>query len=198
VNRRLAELGITGITVNRSCQKLILDWLGIDIEKTRGLSYGEVEALLDEYEREPGEQEEAAERFADDPQDTATPRAMNHLLEKILRGEAAQPESCQKILDILLKCETGRERIRGLLPSELEVAHKTGTIGGTVNNVGIVYLPYERGRVIISVLSKRMKDREEAERIIADVARYAYDYFLFTTPQEAMGEGSLPPSPGFW
>jgi beta-lactamase class A len=63
------------------------------------------------------------------------------------------------------------------------VAHKTGTIGGTVNNVGIIYLPHNRGHVIISVLSKAMEDREAAERAIADVARYAYDYFLFTAPE---------------
>ena len=36
VNNRLAALGVEGISVNRSCQNLILDWLGFDSEKTRG------------------------------------------------------------------------------------------------------------------------------------------------------------------
>ncbi len=183
VNRRLAEIGVDGISVNRSCQELILDWLGFDIDKTQGMSYQEIEKMLNDYEPRPGEMEEAAEKFAKDPQDTATPIGMNHLLEMVFKGGAASPASCQKMTDVLLKCETGGNRIRGLLPSSVDVAHKTGTIGGTVNNVGIIYLPHKRGHVVISVLSKNMEDQEKAERAIAEVSRYAYDYFLFTTPE---------------
>ena len=73
-----------------------------------------------------------------------------------------------------------------MLPSSTEVAHKTGTIGGTVNNVGVIFLPHNRGHVVISVLSKATEDTEVAERAIADVARYAYDYFLFTAPEAEM------------
>jgi beta-lactamase class A len=183
VNRRLVEIGVEGITVNRSCQKLILDWLGFDIERTRGMSYQEIESMLNDYEPQPGEMEAAAAAFADDPQDTATPIGMNFLLERIFKGTAASPTSCEKMTEILLKCDTGRNRLRGLLPSSVDVAHKTGTIGGTVNNVGIIYLPHKRGHVIVSVLSKKMEDREEAERAIAEIARYAFDYFLFTAPE---------------
>jgi beta-lactamase class A len=183
VNRRLASLGVEGISVDRSCQRLILDWLGFDIEKTRGMSYSEVEEMLNAHEPEPGELEAAAAGFDDDPRDTATPLAMNRLLEMVFRGEAATPESCTKMIDILLDCDTGRNRLRGLLPSTTKVAHKTGTIGGTVNNVGVIYLPHDRGHVVISVLSKKMEDRDAAERAIADVARFAYDYFLFTVPE---------------
>jgi beta-lactamase class A len=183
VNSRLATLGVEGISVNRSCQTLILDWLGFDIEKTRDMSYAEIEKMLNEYEPEPGELEAAEARFEDDPRDTATPLGMNQLLEMVFRKQAATPESCTRMMKILLECDTGRNRLRGLLPSSTRVAHKTGTIGGTVNNVGIIYLPHNRGHVIVSVLSKSMEDREAAERAIADVARYAYDYFLFTAPE---------------
>lgn len=189
VNRRMAQLGIRGLSVNRSCQKLILDWLGFDIERTRGMSYQEIETMLNAYRPEPREREEAAARFAEDPRDTAAPVAMNRLLEEIFEGEAASPESCKQMVDILLQCETGSGRIRGLIPSSVEVAHKTGTIGGTVNNVGIMYLPHGRGHVVISVLSKKMKDLEEAEAAIANLARYAYDYFLFTAPEREETDG---------
>jgi beta-lactamase class A len=84
--------------------------------------------------------------------------------------------------DILLECETGEKRIKGLLPEKVQVAHKTGTLGGTVNDVGILYLPEGRGHVLVSVLSKGMKDRDRAERAIAEIGRFAYDYFLFASP----------------
>jgi beta-lactamase class A len=179
VNARLAKLGIEGISVNRSCQRLILDWMGIDPERTRGLSYAEVEKMLNDYQPKPGELEAAAARAADDPQDTATPAAMNRLLEKIVRGEAASPESCRRMVDIMLKCDTGTNRLRGLLPAAVQVAHKTGSIGGTVNDVGIIYLPEGRGEIVLSVLVKKGKSTEDSERAIANLARYAYDYFLF-------------------
>jgi beta-lactamase class A len=185
VNRRLESLGVTGMSVNRSTQRLILDYMGFDDWDTQGMTYEELEEKLNEYQVEPGELEMAATRFELDPQDTATPVAMNALLEKIFLGQAASPESCRKMLDIMLRCETGRNRLRGLLPESVEVAHKTGTIGGTVDDVGILYLPEGRGHVIISVLSKSCQDREKAEQAIADIARYAYDYFLFTAPESA-------------
>jgi beta-lactamase class A len=182
INRRLAALGVDGISVDRTCQRLILDWLGISPSKTSGMSYQEIQDFLNAYQPAPGELDGAASEFEKDPRDTATPLAMNRLLRSIFRGEAASEPSCRRMTEILLECETGKNRIKGLLPGNVQVAHKTGTLGGTVNNVGILYLPEGRGHVAVSVLSKGMKDRDKAERAIAEIARYAYDYFLFLAP----------------
>jgi beta-lactamase class A len=75
---------------------------------------------------------------------------------------------------------TGRARIKGLLPPDTEVFHKTGTIGGTTNDVGIVTLPNEAGHVVTVVLIKE-SDLEGSERelAIAHIARAIHDYFLF-------------------
>jgi beta-lactamase class A len=79
------------------------------------------------------------------------------------------------------RCRTGAGRIKGLLPPNTTVAHKTGTIGGVVDDVGIMYLPDEAGHVAIAVLSKQTRATDvEVERAIAQIARYAYDYFTFT------------------
>jgi beta-lactamase class A len=71
-------------------------------------------------------------------------------------------------------------RIPGLLPTDTVIAHKTGTIGGSINDTGLVFLPYNAGHLAITVL---MKDGRavtaERERVIADITRYAYDYFVF-------------------
>jgi len=182
VNRRLASLGITELVINRNIQQLLMDQMGFQDWDVDGLTYEELEQKLNDYQVEPGELEMAATRFEMDAQDTATPAAMNLLLEKIFLGQAASPESCKRMVDIMLKCDTGVNRIRGLLPSSVEVAHKTGTIGGTVDDVGIIYLSQGRGHIILSVLSKGCEDRDKAETAIANIARYAYDYFLFTAP----------------
>jgi beta-lactamase class A len=182
VNRWLETLGIEGISVDRSCQRLILDWLGMPPERTEGMSYREIQDFLDAYKPAAGELEKAAAAFESDPRDSATPIAMNRLLAAIFRGESATDSSRRSMIEILLECETGEKRIKGLLPEKVQVAHKTGTLGGAVNDVGILYLPDGRGHVAVSVLSKGMKDRDKAEQAIAEVARFAYDYFLFASP----------------
>jgi beta-lactamase class A len=187
INPRLRSLGIEDLSVDRTCQRLILDWLGMAPEKTAGMTYQEIEDFLNAYQPAPGELEKAADAFDDDPRDTASPLAMNLLLEAIFTGKAASEASCSKMIDIMLECDTGRNRIRGFLPASVQVAHKTGTLGGTVDDVGILFLPGGRGHVAVSVLSRKMKDREEAERAIAQVARYAYDYFLFTVAENSGG-----------
>jgi beta-lactamase class A len=60
------------------------------------------------------------------------------------------------------------------------VAHKTGTIGGTTNDVGIVTLPQGAGQVAIAVFVKSStKPIPERERVIAQIARAVHDFFLF-------------------
>jgi beta-lactamase class A len=179
VRETLQELGIENISVDRTAQRLILDSLGMAPERTEGMTRQETLDFLNAYEPAPGELEAAASAFEKDPRDTATPRAMNDLLRAIYSGRAASPESTQKVTEILLACETGAKRIRGRLPGGARAAHKTGTLGGAVNDVGVLYLPEEGGHVLISVLTRGVKERENAERAIADIARYAYDYFAW-------------------
>ena len=188
VNHRMSALGITGISVNRSTQDLIMNQMGFQGWNTEGMTHDEILAKLNDYEVAPGELEMSAARFDVDLQDTATPIAMNQLLEKILLHQAASPQASTRIVEIMLECETGLDRMRGLLPDTVSVAHKTGTIGGTVNDVEIIFLPEGRGHVLLSVLSKGTEDRDKVARAIADIARYAYDYFLFTVPESAKGD----------
>ena len=179
VRGRLRDLGIDGISVDRAAQRLILDSLGMPPERTEGMNRQEVLDYLNAYEPAPGELEAAASAFERDPRDTATPLSMNELLRALYSGRAASPDSTRRMTDILLACETGENRIPGLLPEGRLVAHKTGTLGGAVADVGVLYLPAERGHVLISILTRGVEDRDAAERAIAEIARYAYDYFQF-------------------
>lgn len=162
INARLKGLGIEGISVNRSCQVLITDLMALMTGSGR-------------------DQTKAAYvKFGQDPRDQATPAAMTALLEKVYKKEIIDPESCDWILRIMFKCETGEGRIKGELPPGTPVAHKTGTIAGTVNDVGIITLPDAQGHVVLSVMTKDfVEDTAVVEALIAKIARLVYDYFLF-------------------
>ena len=182
VNNRIRGFGIKEVTVNRTCQQLIMDFIGLDYEKYKGLSLDEFsEVYKKEREENPEVFEEASKKFSQILKDQSTPRAMNRLLEIIYNKEILDEESCDFILSIMLRCQTGEGRIKGDLPSGTKVAHKTGTIGGTVNNSGIIYLPDHLGHVALTIFTKDMTLKtSEVEDIIAQIARFVYDYFYFT------------------
>jgi beta-lactamase class A len=182
VNKRLMQYGIEGIAVNRSCQELIMDRIGLDYEKHKGKTLDEIVAAYQNIpERSPEDDRESIREFSLEMKDQSSPAAMNALLTKIWKKEILDPESCDLIISIMLNCQTGQGRIKGELPPGTAVAHKTGTIAGTVNDAGIIYLPDGQGHVALTVFSKNFSDEtEDVEKIIAEVARLVYDYFYFT------------------
>jgi len=178
VNRILKTNGISGMNVDRSTVRLIADWVGVDISGGKEFSN---EEFIDTYESLSEEEIERANQvFSRDKQDTSTPEAMAVLLEKIWNKEILNPEMSELLIDIMGRCKTGEDRLKGMLPEETFVAHKTGTIGTTTNDVGIIELPRNKGHVVVAVF---VKDSEleipYRERAIAHAARAAHDYFLF-------------------
>lgn len=184
VNRRLRSYGLEGIMVNRSCQELILEYRGLNPQLFKNLTLKEIEELYRrEREISPETFEQARRNFSMVMKDQSTPLAMNKLLELLATGQILDKESCDFIIEVMLRCQTGERRLKGNLPPGVRVAHKTGTIGGTVNDAGLIFLPYDLGRVAITVFIKNADDEktEDVEEVIAQIARFAYDYFLFTS-----------------
>ncbi len=179
VNVRLAELKVNGVRVNRPTEQLIADWLGISDDTPEEQRTPEHFRKL--YRELTDEQKEAAaSRFDQDPRDTATPAGMGDLLVKVWKGQALSLESTELLIDIMRRCETGNGRIKGMLPPGTEVAHKTGTIGGTTNDVGVITLPDGAGHVVMTVFVKEStRDVSEREAVIAQISRAAHDFFLF-------------------
>lgn len=178
VTARMRELGIDGIRVDRPTKQLIAEWLGV-------AGQTDSQWTLEQFREQtsgvkPDERQAAAKRFDADLRDTATPDAMATLLERIYRQQALKRENTELLLDIMRRCRTGDARLKGLLPAGTEVAHKTGTIGGTTNDVGIITLPDGAGHVAIAVFVKASaKDVSARERAIAEIARAVHDFFLF-------------------
>lgn len=183
VNNRLRSYGLERITVDRTCQHLIMDAIGMDYEKYKDLPLDEViKGYRKERQENPKAQEQAAAKFSQVIKDQSSPKDMNRLLGLIFKKAILDEASCDFILSMMLKCQTGERRLKGDLPRYVRVAHKTGTIGGTVNNAGIIYLPDDLGHVAITVFTKDTEDEtKDIEDIIAQISRFVYDYFYFTT-----------------
>jgi len=168
VTARMRALGFDGIRVDRPTVRLIADWAGVDsIPPAAPNTAHKFQAV---FEQVPDSlRMAAARRFT-----------------RIWRKEILRPETSDLLLDIMLRSTTGAERIKGLLPPETPVSHKTGTIGGTTNDAGIVTLPGDAGHVVTVVFVKASdKDVPERERAIAHIARTIHDYFLFNPAPSA-------------
>ena len=108
-----------------------------------------------------------------DRRDSSTPAAMVELLRRIYKAELIKPESRNYLLDVMSQCETGKNRIRALLPYGTPVEHKTGTLNGYTSDVGFISLPDGR-RVAVAIFARGGDDRP---RTIAETARAIYDGF---------------------
>ena len=180
VTDRVHEVGAEGIRVDRPTWALIANWLGApDVSEDNKISPEDYEGVL----RAPRTDASLAANnanFNTDPRDTSTPAAMSMLLQKIWNREILSEESSALLVDIMYRCQTGEARLKGVLPAGTEVAHKTGTIGQTTNDVGIIDLPNGAGHVVAVVYVKESEvEIPEREAVIAQIARAIHDYFVF-------------------
>ena len=181
VNARLRALDVSGISVDRPTVNLIADAVGVkNLPPENELTPQSFGALARAVSSDA--QKVAAEAFYRDRRDTSTPEGMARLLETIWRGRALSKANTDLLLDIMRRCETGPNRIKGLLTPDIVVRHKTGTLGiGVANDVGIIELPNNAGHIALAVFVKEStRPAEQQERAIAQIARAAYDYFLFS------------------
>jgi beta-lactamase class A len=188
VVEHLQTLGISDMSIDRTILQLLADVEGItDLPPDSGTSPEQWRTLKTMV---PPERRHAAERaLFSDVRDTATPDAMIQLLAAIWHATALGRGATSLLLDILARCETGEDRLKGLLPPGTRVAHKTGTIEGStgrgarlprvVNDVGIVDLPDGAGHIALAVfITASPRDAQAQARVIARIARKIYDSFL--------------------
>jgi beta-lactamase class A len=174
---RMRTLGLDSIRVDRTTLEMILDQSGLDYSRYGSLPAREVRKMLDSIDAATAAR--ANDTFNRTDKDTAKPADMNRLLEKLVLGEIVDRATSDEIIAILKECQTGFARIPGLLPPDAVVAHKTGSIGGSTNDTGIVFLPFNAGHLVVTVLMRDARaPAAERERVIAEITRYAYDYFV--------------------
>ena len=99
---------------------------------------------------------------------------MLHLLDVVAQGKAVSTAASADMLHLLLR-QRVNDRLPRLLPGDVQMAHKTGNLPGTVNDVGIVYGP--SSTVAVAVLISETTDETAAATAIARVAQTVYAYF---------------------
>lgn len=107
---------------------------------------------------------------------TTTSSDMALFMEKLYKGELANPEYTVKMLD-LLKKQKLNNKLPHYLPLGTIIAHKTGELGQVTHDVGIVYTP--KGDYVMAVLSESESPKGAEDRI-ALVSKAVFEYFSST------------------
>ena len=115
-----------------------------------------------------------------------TPNCAAQLLhDAYLNKNKLLSESSHAFLWKMMKATTtGQGRLRGQLPEDAIVAHKTGSSGtndngvtDATNDIGIVFLPDGRYFVITVFVTNSTENDETNEKLIADIAKATWDYY---------------------
>lgn len=116
-----------------------------------------------------------------------TPKAANETLRKFYNNKKRilSKSSYDFIWKTMTETGTGAKRIKGQLPEGTIVAHKTGSSGtnnegltAAVNDIGIVFLPNGKYFFISVFVTNSRENTETNEKIIADIAKAAWDYYI--------------------
>lgn len=182
VANTMRQLGLQNLRVDRSTKDVVADWMGLANPKLGQRSLASILEDENAFDGISPEQFDRANRsFAEDERDHGSARAINDLLTKIFRSEAASEQSCHDMLDIM-KQQYFRDGIPRYL-NDAVVANKTGQIAYTTNDAAIIYLGKQH--LALTVLTLRANEAvtvEEANERIARIARIVVDYFQDTSP----------------
>lgn len=114
-------------------------------------------------------------------ENSATPAAAIALLTELQTGVSLEKERAKLILDFMNESRPGPNRLRGLLPENTWVAHKTGTSGtrdgitAATNDIGLIRLPNDKHLAIAVFVGDSPADEKTRESVIARIAKAAWD-----------------------
>ncbi len=115
---------------------------------------------------------------------TTTPFEITRLLADIFQYKYLKPLNRESIIMLMINSFNSNNRIKGMLPEETQVAHKTGTSGSNVagmtaavNDIGIITLPRQNHIALSVLVSDSMESIETNEKIIAEIAKMVYDHY---------------------
>jgi beta-lactamase class A len=115
----------------------------------------------------------------------STPFAAVQLLQKFHKEHIISKISQDFLYKIIIETTTGPNKIKGLLPPNAIVAHKTGFSGknkegltGATNDIGIITLPNGKQFAIAVFVSNSLEDEVTNDKMIAEIALAAWDYYL--------------------
>lgn len=114
----------------------------------------------------------------------ATPKSIVEFIEKVLSGKIVSKSHTDYIKNVMIETPTGKNKIKGLLPSEIIVGHKTGAsfrnadgLNVAENDAGFMILPDGKIITIAVLVAHSLEDQTTNCEIIAKISKMIYDHY---------------------
>ncbi len=106
------------------------------------------------------------------------------LLDLFYKGKTLSQPSTDFLIKLMTATTTGPKRLKGLLPANAVVAHKTGTsptnaegLSPATNDIGIITLPNGKHLAIAVLVCNSTADEATRESVIARISKAAWDFY---------------------
>lgn len=113
-----------------------------------------------------------------------TPNEATKLLSKFNKGEILDTTTTKWLYNAMLNNASGGNRLKGKLPKNTKIAHRTGTsftndngMTGAINDMGIIELPNKKKIIICVLVNDTYESFKNSEEIIADIAKVTYEHY---------------------
>ena len=179
VETRLRTMRFPHINVDRSEGQLLLDMAGVTNAPPPDEWTIDIQRQLVAYVDKESLSAGRARYLADD-RDTATPSEITRLLGRLQLGDLLPQSETDLLLALMAQTKTGSRRLKGRLPPDTIVAHKTGTTAVVINDAGIITLPPDSkigGHLAIAVFIADGSSIRAMERSIAQLSAAAFEFF---------------------
>jgi beta-lactamase class A len=119
----------------------------------------------------------AFQSYLHDDRDTATPRAMVLMLQRLTAGGLLSSASTRHLLDLLEQTTTFPDRLKAGVPEGWTIGHKTGTSGdwrgvtAATNDVGILRAPDGRFVSVAVFIDGSHASSADRSALMANIAR---------------------------
>jgi beta-lactamase class A len=114
----------------------------------------------------------------------SAPGAILQLLDGIYKGRDLSKSSIAVLKEMMEATTTCPGRIRGLLPENTIVAHKTGTsntndkgVTSATNDAGVITLPNGKHFAIVVFVCNATADEKTRDAVIAQITKVFWDHF---------------------
>lgn len=174
------ELGLKDIYLKMDCKNLL-----------KGLFPAEIQdqplEVIKEWSKDHDVVRDGVTFSRGSDNNVSTALAMNELVNMLFQGQIVDGELKDELLGILYKQQLN-QRLPRFLPAGVDFAHKTGTIGGTCNDSGVMTIG-ENNHAIVTMFTswndqpywnkpqERIQRVFEVESAIGKVGRLVYDHY---------------------
>ncbi|MFZ2960461.1 MAG: class A beta-lactamase [Candidatus Ozemobacteraceae bacterium] len=171
---------VIGVRFDRDERHLQTEIVGVEWRP----EFVDSELLAREDQAVPEARRDAAFRkYQNDPRDTATPRGMAALLQRLAEGKLLSETSTKRLLEIMGQTKTGPDRLKAGVPRGWSLAHKTGTSGtwqgvtAATNDVGILTAPNGKFISVVVFIADSRAEAKNMAKLMADIARVTIENY---------------------